>query len=203
MTAQLTSNEVDEFLVESNKVDLKKKFQEIADYTQKLTVLTEDQFRQCTFLYSESKDWEKRIEFLRKEANTPDQDRINARNDKAKELLTPLKLIQSITKGKCEEYQHNLEKARKALEDQMRKAIDLLGIEEAVCMPPAEKSVRGDGAIMFTRTVRKFRTVDLSKIPLKYLQVNEEALNRDIKLGVAEIPGIEIYEEQVTQLRSR
>ena len=203
MTAQLISTEVDEFLVNDNKLNLKKRFQEIIESTQKLTVINQDEFDRCTALYSESKDWEKRIEFLRKEANAPDQDRINARNDKAKELLTPLKQIQSITKAKCEEYQKSLEKARKFLEDQMTKALDLLGLDDAVYAPPVEKSIRGEGALMYTRTVRKFRTVDLSKVPLKYLQVNEELLARDIKLGVAEIPGIEIYNEEVTQLRSR
>jgi hypothetical protein len=40
-------------------------------------------------------------------------------------------------------------------------------------------------------------------IPREYLKVDEEKIAAMIKLGIAEIPGIEIYEEQKTILRSR
>jgi hypothetical protein len=45
--------------------------------------------------------------------------------------------------------------------------------------------------------------VDISKVPTKYLMVNEEAVKRDLKLGIETIPGLEVYEETTTQLRVR
>ena len=66
-----------------------------------------------------------------------------------------------------------------------------------------ESIVRGDGAITVTKTETRFRVVDLSKVPLKYLVVDEAAIKRDIKLGLTQIDGLELYEEKTTQLRTR
>jgi hypothetical protein len=115
----------------------------------------------------------------------------------------PLKLIQTIAKEKCERYQMILEKAKETEEKKIQEAVDLLGLDEAPVPMAVEKTVRGNGALMYTRTVRKFRIVDLTKVPLKYLKIDEDAIERDIKLGVGEIAGIEIYEEKQTTLRTR
>lgn len=203
MTTELMPLGIDEFLVKKPEFDLKEKLREIVETTRNLEVTTEDHFHKVTTLYSESKDWEKRIEFLRKQANGPDQDRINARNDKAKELLNPLRTIQSLAKSKCDQYQHLLEARKQEAESKAQQAVELLGLEEPVYVPALEKSQRGDGAIMYKRTVRKFRIVDAEKIPREYLLVDEEKVNKMIKAGIAQIPGLEIYEENVTQLRAR
>ena len=195
--------EDDDLFLERKQFDLKQRLGEIVLVAKNLSVTNEEGFRRITALYAESKDWEKQIEFARKQANTPDQDRINARNDKAKELLTPLREIQSIAKTKSSQYQMMLEEAKKQEEERIKEAVDLLGLEDAPYLPPVEKTHRGDGAIVYTRTVRKFRIVDRAVVPSKYLKVDEDALEQDIKLGVAEIPGVEIYEEKVTQLKTR
>jgi len=200
MTAQITN--VDEFLVDKHD-SIKDKLQSIVSTAQSMEVTNQDAFLKMTGLYTDSKDWEKRIEFIRKQANQPDQDRINTRNDKAKEVTAPLKQIQSIAKQKCDGYQQLLEKLKQEEEKRIEDASDLLGLDEVPMVMPLDKSVRGDGALMFTRTVRKFRIVDVTKVPLKYLQVNEEMVAMEIKLGVSDIPGIEVYEEKVTQLRTR
>lgn len=201
MTTQII--EMDEFLVDGPSIDIKKRLGEIVSGARGLAVNCEDSFRKITGLYAESKDWEKRIEFIRKQSNQPDQDRINARNDKAKELLTPLKEIQSIAKEKTAQYQLMLEEARREEEAKMAEGADLLGLSEAPEVAPVPQSQRGDGAILYKRTVRKFRIVDRAKIPAKYLKVDEEAIERDIKLGIGEIEGVSIYEEEITQLRTR
>ncbi len=203
MSAQLIPNELDDFLIERKQINLKQRLKEIISSAVHLSVDNEESFRKVTALYAESKNWEKQIEFARKQANTPDQERINGRNDKAKELLIPLKQIQSIAKQKAEQYQMMLEERKRKEEEGIRQAVDLLGLDEMPYIAPVDKSIRGEGAIVYTRTVRKFRIVDLSKIPLKYLQINEEAIEQDIRLGVGEIDGLEIYEEKVTQLKAR
>lgn len=202
MSAQMIPAEIDEFLVQT-RPSLKESLHMMVAEAIELDVTNETNFRKMTSIYADSKDWEKRIEFLRKEANGPDQDRINSRNDKAKEILTPLKQLQTVAKQKCEKYQLILEQRKQEEQKKIQQAVDLLGLDDVPMVAPVEKSIRGDGAIMVSRTVRKFRTVDLSKVPFKYLQVDQEAIDRDIKLGVSEIPGIEIYEEKITQLRSR
>lgn len=195
--------EIDEFLVDRKHVDLKQKLAEIVSFAGALTVDSEISFRQISALYAESKDWEKKIEFIRKQANEPDQERIAARNDKAKELLNPLKEIQSIAKSKSGQYQVMLEDAKRRDEERIRQAVDILGLDDVPYFPPAEKSVRTEKAMMITRTVREFRIVDQALVPARYLKVDTDAIERDIKLGIANIPGIEITEKQITQLRTR
>jgi hypothetical protein len=84
----------------------------------------------------------------------------------------------------------------------LKAAAHLLDVDVPYLMP-IEKNLRGDGAMTVTRTVRKFRIVDPSKVPLKYMKLDEEAVKAAIKLGVAEIEGLEIYDEKETTLRSR
>lgn len=203
MTAEISLYELEDSALDASRDSLKGKLDSIVVTAESLDVSNEEGFRKMTALYAESKDWEKRIEFIRKQANQPDQDRINARNDRCKDLLAPLKQIQAISKKKCDGYQLILESRKKEEEAKLRATADLLGLDDIPFLAPLEKSQRGAGAVMFTRVVRKFRTVDLSKVPLKYLQVNEDLIKQDINLGVAEIPGIEIYDEKVTQLKTR
>src|SRR5579863_10229293 len=112
MSVELIEQEINDFIIETNKTDIKSKLNKVISIANGLEVINEDSFNHMTSFYSEAKDWEKRIEFFRKETNAPDQDRINARNDKAKELLTLLKQIQGIAKSKCDQYQTLLEKQR-------------------------------------------------------------------------------------------
>jgi hypothetical protein len=196
-------DEVDEFFVERSRVSLKERLDLIVTTASNLAVTNEEHFRRITSLYAESKDWENKIEFIRKQANAPDQARISARNDKAKELLTPLKQIQAIAKEKSAQYQELLEQSKRKEEQRLQQAADLLGLDEMPYVPPVDKSIRGDGALMFTKMVSKFRLVDISQVPTKYLMLNEEAVMQDIKLGIAVIPGLELYQEKVTQLKAR
>ena len=193
---------LDDFHVEQ-QTDLKQKIGEIVSFTRSLEVTNEQAFHQLTALYAESKQWEKHIELARKTANQPDQERIAIRNDKAKELLRPLLEIQTIAKTKSAQWQARLEDRKRKDEEKIKKMIELLGIEDMPYLAPVEKTCRTEKAVLYTKTVRKFRIVDQSKIPAKYLMVDADAIERDIKMGTADIPGIEIYEEQVTQLKAR
>ena len=194
---------MEDFSLENPRESIKSKLGEMLSFAKGLSMTSEESFSAITRLYSDSKSWEKRIEFARKEANEPDQTRINARNDKAKELIGPLKEIQHISKLKAEEYQKMLEDIKKQEEQKIKEAIDMLGIEDMPYLAPLEKSIRTEKAMMYTRTVRKFRIVDKTKVPIRYLQVNETLVNQDMDLGVNEIPGIEFYNEEITTLRTR
>jgi len=184
-------------------VDLKGRLGEIVLIANNLVVKDEVSFKKITALYSESKDWEKQIEFIRKQANQPDQERINARNDKAKELLTPLKQIQEIAKKKTAGYQEMLEEVKRQEEAKIKEAVDLLGLEDMPYLPPMIQTQRSASAVAYTKQVKRFKVEDLSKVPLQFLQLNEEAVEQAIKLGQTEIPGVLIWEEKVTQLRTR
>ncbi len=56
---------------------------------------------------------------------------------------------------------------------------------------------------MVTKTEKTFRIIDISKVPAKYLTVDEKAVERDLKLGVGTIEGLDIYSITKTSLRTR
>jgi len=62
--------------------------------------------------------------------------------------------------------------------------------------PEEKKSVKISGMYSTSNVlfVKKVKLVDLSKVPVKYLLLNEPLANKDIKAGVDEIPGCEIIE---------
>lgn len=176
---------------------------EMKEAAQSLVVNNEGAFKEITALYKKAKDWEKIVENRRKEANAPDQARINARNDRAKDITDPLKSIQAICKAKSAQYQQAVEAEQAAQADALQLGA-LLFDEENVFVPEKPKTtLRGEGATVFTKMEKRFRVVDLEKVPSKYLMLDEDKVKRDIKLGIAEIPGLEIYEEKTTQIKVR
>lgn len=192
-----------DFMVEILENPVRGKIERMKQEVTSLVMTNEVAFHQATKFYKFAKEGEKQIEFIRKQLNGPDQERINARNDKAKDLLEPLKEVQRIAASKSAEYQTMLEEQKREAQLKIEEAVELFGVEPAMPITEFPKTVRSESATVFTRTIRNFRIVDPSKVPAKYLMVNEEAVKQDIKLGVNEIPGIEIYEEQVRQIRTR
>jgi len=160
-------------------------------------------FHSASDFYAQSAHTLKEIDFVRKRRNQPHQDKINEINDEARVFTDILKEIQQIAKQKCEAYQKMLEERKAEEQKNIEEAREIFGIENDLASPHLPPVLRAKGATLFTRTVRKFRIVDSSKIPSKYLKVDEEAITQDIKLGIQEIPGLEIYEEKVSQMRSR
>lgn len=64
--------------------------------------------------------------------------------------------------------------------------------------PTVTNSFKSSVGSSSVRTVKKFRVIDISKIPDKYKMVDESLVNRVIRQAenrVTEIPGIEIYDD--------
>ena len=51
------------------------------------------------------------------------------------------------------------------------------------------------------RYVNKYRVIDLVKVPLKYLQINDSEVQNAMKAGITVIDGLEIYKEPILNLR--
>jgi len=188
----------DEFPLEG----IKKTISEMQLFAENLDVTSEVSFRKITSIYSEAKSWEKIIEQQRKEANAPDQSRINARNDRAKQISEPLKGILIVCKRKADQYQRHLEESKRLEEESLSKAA-LIFDEEIPYIAPIEKTHRGDGAMAVSKEETRWRVTDLEKVPRQYLMLDEQKIKLSIKMGLTSIPGIEVYTEKVTQLRTR
>jgi hypothetical protein len=124
-------------------------------------------------------------------------------NDKAKELTDPLDQVIALANAKVNGYHKFLEDQKRQEEESLRLEAAMFDAEDEVYVPPLEKVLRGDGAVTVTKTEKHFKVMDLSKVPMKYLMVNEKAIEQDLKLGINEIPGLEIFETTSTQLRVR
>ena len=167
-----------------------------------LVVTTEDGYKKITSLYKSARECKKAVEAKRKELVEPFRAQTAIINDKAKELSEPLDKIIEIANAKTGSYQKLLEEQKRVNDEETRQAAALFG-DSDIYIAPLEKTIRGDGAMAITKTVKKFRLSDINKVPMKYLMLNEKAIELDIKLGLSEIAGLEIYEEQTTQLRVR
>lgn len=175
----------------------------MVDYARNLQISCAESFKVATSVWKKAKDIGKAIEARRKEAIDPSRKYIAKINDQAKELTDPLDEIEQIIKEKSALYHKSLEDQRLIEIEQVKEAAAIIGSNEPIYTPPVAKALRGDGAIAYTKTELKFKIVDEKLVPRDYLKVDEEKIAAMIKLGVAEIPGIEIYEEQKTILRSR
>lgn len=196
ITAEMT-------VLDENKVVINKTIADMVTYAQNLVVDNEQAFKSITGLYRHARDWKKLIDEKRKHAIEPSRKYIATINDKAKELTDPLTTVEEIAKKKSAGYQAMLEQIKVEEQKRIREAAAMLDLGDDLYLAPVEKTLRGDGAISYTTMETKFRVADISKVPVKYLQVNEQAIKNDLKLGLVEIPGIDIYKEEVTRLKSR
>jgi hypothetical protein len=199
--------EEDPFLVPlespSNEVKIKSTIKDMLSFVKDLSVNTEGAYKKITSTYKQARDWKKAIETKRKELVEPFRAQIAVINDKAKSLSDPLDNVIEIANAKSAGYLRILEEAKKKEEEETKKLATLFDAEDEVYVPPLEKTIRGEGAILVTKTEKTFRVLDIFKVPLKYLMIDEEAVQRDLRLGVGEIPGLDIYTIQKTSLRTR
>lgn len=202
MTAQVIENELT-LHIHNDIAQISNTIQGMLSFAQELEVTTSEAFKNATQLWKQAREWRKAIDAQRKEATEADRKRIAAVNDRAKELTDPLSQVEEIVKHKADFYQKFLERQREDQINKQKEAAEMLGVDFDIYVPPIEKSLRGEGAIAYTKSEKKFRVTDISKVPTKYLLVDTKSVENDIKLGIAEIPGLEIYTEDKVVLRSR
>lgn len=192
-----------EIMVHEDQGMIKEAIQTKRSFVESLIVNCEESYKKITSLYAEAREWKKAIESRRKELTEPLRKKMSSINDIARELSDPLEAVIDMANGKANGYVRMLEEIKRKKDEQLRAQAALFDAEHDIYIPPMENIIRGEGAITVTKTETKFRVVDLSKVPLKYLMVDEAAIKRDLKLGIPEISGIEIFEEKTTQLRTR
>lgn len=163
----------------------------------------EESYCKITSLYSEARDWKKQVESKRKALTEPLRKQIASVNDRARELTDPLDEIIQITNRKAGDYAALLESKRIEQEISLKEAASLFDSEREVFVEEIPSTIRGDGALSVTKIEKRFRLIDITKVPSKYLTIDEAAVKQDLKLGVQEIPGLEVYEEKTTNLRVR
>jgi hypothetical protein len=168
-----------------------------------LTIDSQEALNEATSLWKDAKEMGKHVEAMRKKQIEPLRKIIAAVNDKAKDITEPLEEVETIIKQKSGAYQALLESERLQKIEKQKEVAKILGDADPVFVPQVEKTLRGEGVIAYTKTERKFRITEALEVPRQFLKVDEAAIELAIRQGCHQIPGIEIYEEQKTILRSR
>lgn len=109
--------------------------------------------------------------------------------------------------------QRRIDEEKRRQEEEQRKQRMLEDMETESPAPPtpppareaapvaAPPPVSTGGAKVSTRRQWKYRIVDEKKVPKQYWQINETLIAANVKAGVREIPGVEIYSEDAPVLR--
>lgn len=206
MTVEIL-NEENPFLVpldtEEYKVEIQTIIKDMRLFTENLVVNSEASYRKMTSIYAQAREWKKSIDAKRKSLTEPLRKQASIINDKAKELTDPLDNVINMANAKANGYLRMLEEIKRQEDEKLREAAALFDSAEELYIPPMEKIIRGDGAVTVTKIEKRFKVLDITKVPTKYLVVDEDAIKKDLKLGIQEIPGLEIWEETTTQLRIR
>lgn len=175
----------------------------LKDRALNITIDCAESLNEATALWKDAKEMGKHIEAIRKKKIEPLRKIMAAVNDKSKAITEPLEEVEALIKQKSGVYQALLEKQRLEEIEKKREVAKILGDTEPVFVPQLDKTLRGDGVIAYTKTEKKFRIKEALEVPRQFLKVDEAAIELAIKQGFSQIPGIEIYEEQKTVLRSR
>lgn len=159
----------------------------------------------------------KRVEEIRKEKVKPLNDQVSEINAKAKAIAGPLDKAKDNLAGKLMKWQNEermkaeaeAEEKRKAAQAEMDAAlrnddasfddVQKADLKVEIASRPVEISKAFKP--LQTRENWTYRVVDLSQVPADLLVLNTAEVNRRVKSGVRQIPGLEIYSEEVAVVR--
>lgn len=175
-----------------------------------------DSYNQAADLAKFISEAVKTIESERKRITQPLNESLKATNKLFANLSSPLEAALAVTKGKILKYK--LEEDRRAREELERKKAEALAAEaEAIrnnepvplevvanldaMAPVPTTAARGGFGSVSTQKRWTFRVTDKLAVPPVYLLVDEKRVNQAIRDGMREIPGLEIYQEEIAVVR--
>ena len=170
---------------------------------QTLEMTNEPAFNFVASTYDKARKFFKRTEDARKNALAPHKEEINRINFQFKQIQEPLEEIIALCNKKTGEYQTYITKKEQERQKKILEAAAMLAAKTPIVLTEPVKPKSTESVIAKTKTITKFKVIDISKVPLEYLEINKSAVDRDIKMGVRNIEGLEIYEESITTLARR
>ncbi len=157
----------------------------------------------------------KAIETVRKAAVDPPNDYVKCVNSLCKGYQKKFQDIADDLTGKCTIYDRDQEDkrreaeriaqdaARKIQEEARKAGVPAEDVPEIkVVLPKAPTVTRTEDGSSYTRVDWKYEITDVSALPREYLIPHESLINRAVKAGVRVIPGVRIYQEQSTRIRT-
>lgn len=179
------------------------KIDQIINYARDFTVVSNWSAEEAISLGGEAKQLAKSIDGARKAITDPARKFVNKMNDVAKVFTEKLDQVESIIKGKVAAWKKAQEERQTREEEEAKALSDSLGIEVAAYVTTAPKNIRGEGAMSYEQTVWRYEIEDESLIPREYLCIDDSKVKGVVKAGVRNIPGLKIFSEQKTIIKSR
>ncbi len=151
----------------------------------------------------------KSIGDLRMDYLAPLKEYTESINAAFKDITDPLAKADTILRQKVlafNQEQERIKREAEELERQEREVAErrakLNGDTSAPFVPEplpvvAEQRAITDVGESNTRKIRRWRLVDINKVPMSYLMLDEVQIGKVVRAGIKEIAGIEIYEEKV------
>lgn len=150
----------------------------------------------------------RKVEATRVEMVKPFNDGVKALNARAHALMAPVKELDNSITQKIKDYRAMVE-AQRVKEQKRLDAEAQANLTEDALIPEAiALIVRGQsktlqtlmGKITFVN-VRKWRLVNLQDVPREYFILDEAKITKLVKGGIDHIPGIQMYWEEIPQVR--
>ncbi len=191
--------------------------EELGGKANALEVITENSNLIAVELAGRSRKIWKALEEERKRLIGPASEFVKAINGLTKAYQARFEGIGTGLKGKIGQYQSRLELERRKkeaaereaaakLQEKLNKEAEELDLEPVTVAKPvvadAPTAVRAESGTSFQRKTWVFEIEDESKIPFEYMVPNEKAIRQAVKGGVRKIPGVKIYQESKTEIRT-
>jgi len=180
----------------------------IKEWADKLVVASEDDAKLATSDLSIMGKLKKAVEEKRQEYVGPLNAHVDAVNGAFKLLTGPLAQADKTARDKVTAYKVEQDRRRQEAEEVNRQAIELARKQAAlnhgeftvdvtpVKIPEAPRLTRTEVGTSGLVKTRKYRVVDFAKLPDQYKIENSLLLNKVVRAGIPEIPGVEIYIEE-------
>lgn len=182
--------------------EIKKDTSPLVGLANNINVTNETDAESASQFVKKVSDKIKEIEEKRLSFTKPLNESLNAINTTFRELSIPLASAKTIVANKIISWRR-MEQERIEKEEARRRAIQEAHAEQGhkVNAPIVMEKPKTTIANMQIRKIWKFEVTDISKIPTEYLQINSFAVTTAIREGKREIPGIKIYQEEISAIR--
>jgi len=198
-------------------VELRKEQSDLVGKVQGFEIISNETESQAVRITQELKGLGKRLKGIKDFFLKPFKDEVKKKEAEFKPIEKALKDAEVLMKDKIDKYEAIKEEKRRKEEEKLRlqqqkkheKEVAKAKEKDNVPPPPPApvniEREKVDG--MQVRKSKTFRIIDIEKVPCKFngatlLMVDSKIVNKLIKAGVEEIPGLEIYEDTTVAIGS-
>lgn len=160
-------------------------------------------YLEVTDFFAMARKYRTAIEAKRKHFTAPLREQINEINHKAKTMTDALDRGILIANRQLGQYTNYLKRKEEQKKREILEMASSFGVDVPIEISESPKPEATATTTIVTKKTSKYKVVNLSKVPRKYLTIDDEAVKRDIRLGVRKITGLEIYDEETITLRKK